>query len=134
IGEDRVAVVKMAPPDTAQRLREFGPLGVAVMLAIFASSLLGFLVTAIVVFVWARGSNTPLRALGFKAPRHPAVTLIAGVALGIALKLVLKSIAMPLLGAPAMNQTYHYLVGNAAALPWLIATMLISAAFGEEVF
>jgi len=41
---------------------------------------------------------------------------------------------MPLLGAPAINQTYHYVVGNASALPLLIGTVLISAAFGEEVF
>ena len=50
------------------------------------------------------------------------------------LKLGVKSIAMPLLGAPAINQTYHYVAGNAAALPLLIGTVLISAAFGEEVF
>ena len=124
----------MTSPDTAQRLRQFGPLGVVAMLAIFASSLLGFVVTALLVFVWARQSNTPLRALGFKTPRHPAATLLAGLAIGIVLKLALKSIVMPLLGAPAMNQTYDYLVGNAAALPWLIATILISATFGEEVF
>ena len=121
-------------PDTARRLRQFGPLGVVAMLAIFASSLLGFVVTAFLVFVWARHSNTPLRALGFKTPGHPAATLLAGLALGIVLKLALKSIAMPLLGAPAINQTYHYVVGNAAALPWLIAKVLISATFGEEVF
>jgi membrane protease YdiL (CAAX protease family) len=115
-------------PDTAQRLRQFGPLGVVTMLAIFASSVLGFIVTAILVFVWARHSNTPLRALGFKTPPYP------GVALGVTLKLGLKSIAMPLLGAPAINQTYHYVTGNAAALPLLIGTVLINAAFGEEVF
>lgn len=121
-------------PDTAQRLRQFGPLGVAAMLAIFASALVGFILTAVLVLVWARHSNTPLRALGFKTPRHPAATLFAGFALGIALKVALKSIAMPLLGAPAINQTYHYVVGNAAILPWLIAAALANAAFGEEVF
>ncbi|MGZ5659771.1 MAG: CPBP family intramembrane glutamic endopeptidase, partial [Usitatibacter sp.] len=82
----------------------------------------------------ARASNTPLRALGFKTPRHPAVMLAAGLALGILLKLALKSVAMPLLGAPATNPAYHYVVGNAAALPWLIAMVLINATFGEEVF
>ena len=121
-------------PDTAQRLRQFGPIGVVAMLAIFASTVLGFIVTAILVFVWARQSNTPLRALGFKTPPRPVATLLAGLALGVTLKLALKSIAMPLLGAPAINQTYHYVAGNAAALPLLIGTVLISAAFGEEVF
>jgi len=41
---------------------------------------------------------------------------------------------MPLLGAPVMNTPYHYLVGNTAALPWLIVTVLVGASFGEEVF
>ena len=121
-------------PDTAQRLRQFGPLGVLAMLAIFASSVLGFIVTAILVFVWAHHSNTPLRTLGFKTPPHPTATLLAGIVLGVTLKLGLKSIALPLLGAPTINQTYHYVTGNAAALPLLIGTVLISAAFGEEVF
>jgi membrane protease YdiL (CAAX protease family) len=104
------------------------------MLAIFASTLLGFIVTAILVFAWAHFSNTPLRALGFKRPRHPAATLLGGFALGIVLKLALKSVAMPLLGAPALNPTYHYLVGNAAALAWIVAKVLIGASIGEEVF
>jgi len=121
-------------PDTAQRLRQFGPLGVLAMLAIFASSVLGFIVTAILVFVWAHHSNTPLRTLGFKTPPHPTATLLAGIVLGVTLKLGLKSIALPLLGAPAINQTYHYVTGNAAVLPLLIGTVLINAAFGEEVF
>ena len=127
-------VAVTAAPGTARRLREFGPLGVGAMLAIFASSLLGFVVAGMLVLVWARQSNTPLRALGFKTPRHPVVTLLAGIAIGVVMKLALKGVVMPLLGAPAMNQTYHYLVGNAAALPWLIATVLASATFGEEVF
>ena len=122
------------PTDTARRLREFGPLGVVVALAIVASNLAGFIFTAVLVFGWAHYSNTPLRELGFTRPRHPAVMLLAGLGLGVLLKLVLKSVALPLLGAPAINGPYHYLVGNAAALPWLVATALLSASFGEEVF
>jgi membrane protease YdiL (CAAX protease family) len=121
-------------PDTAQRLRRFGPLGVVAMLAIFGSSLLGFGVTAVLVLVWAHHSNTPLQALGFKTPPSIVATLLVGVALGVALKLALKSIVLPLLGAPAINQTYHYVTGNTAVLPLLIGAVLINAAFGEEVF
>ncbi|MGZ5061957.1 MAG: CPBP family intramembrane glutamic endopeptidase [Usitatibacter sp.] len=120
--------------DNAQRLREFGPVGIVVMLAILASSLLGFLVTALLVLAWARSSNTQLRVLGFRALPHPVATVLAAFAFGVVLKLALKSVVMPLLGAPAMNPTYHYLVGNAAALPWIVATVLVGASFGEEVF
>ncbi len=41
---------------------------------------------------------------------------------------------MPLFGAPALNMPYHYLAGNAGALPGAIAMVLISAAIGEEIF
>ena len=86
------------------------------------------------VFIWARYSNTPLQDLGFRPPPNWTVAIVAGLLLGISLKLVLKSVVMPLLGAPAINAPYHYLVGNTAALPWLITIVLISASFGEEVF
>jgi len=39
---------------------------------------------------------------------------------------------MPLLGADPINQAYHSLVGNRAALPAAVLTMIIVAGFGEE--
>ena len=39
---------------------------------------------------------------------------------------------MPLLGAPPINSAYHYLAGNRAALPGVIAAMIFVAGFGEE--
>jgi membrane protease YdiL (CAAX protease family) len=46
----------------------------------------------------------------------------------------MKAIVMPLLGAEPVNQTYHYLVGNAAALLAVIPMMVVTAGFGEETF
>jgi membrane protease YdiL (CAAX protease family) len=45
----------------------------------------------------------------------------------------MKFFVMPLLGAPAVNPAFHFLQGNAAALPIAILTMGFLAAFGEEV-
>ena len=120
--------------DTASRLRGFGPVGVLAILAIFAASVVGFAVSGVLVLVWASLSNTPLRNLGFKTPRSWIVTIVGGAVSGIVFKLVAKAIVMPLLGAPALNTSYHYLAGNANALPWIVATVLVSAGFGEEVF
>ena len=39
---------------------------------------------------------------------------------------------MPLFGAPAVNPRYHYLAGNAAALPWMLYAVVVGAGFGEE--
>jgi membrane protease YdiL (CAAX protease family) len=120
--------------DTAQRLRGFGPLGVLAILVVFAGSMAGFVVSAVLVLVWAQLSDTPLRNLGFKAPRSWFVTLVGGVAFGIAFKFGAKAIVMPLLGAPAINAPYHYLAGNANALPAAVASVVIGAGFGEELF
>jgi membrane protease YdiL (CAAX protease family) len=47
------------------------------------------------------------------------------------LKLVMKAIVMPLLGADPINQTFHYLAGNRAMLP-AAAWAMFAAGFGEE--
>ncbi|MGQ0639826.1 MAG: lysostaphin resistance A-like protein [Gemmatimonadaceae bacterium] len=49
------------------------------------------------------------------------------------LKLLMKTVVMPLLGADPINQTYHYLAGDTAALPAAIWSMVVAAGFGEEV-
>jgi len=119
--------------DAAQRLRGFGPLGVLAFLVILAGSLVGPPVGALLVLAWANLSCTPPQALGFKAPRNWLVTLAVGVASGIVLKLGLKAVVLPLLGAPASNMRYQWLAGNTAALPGMVAVVLVSAGFGEEV-
>jgi hypothetical protein len=118
----------------AAQLRGFGPHGVAAMAVILVGALIGPLVAAILVLIWARLSGTSVRALGFCRPSKWTATLLGGAALGVTAKLALKAIVMPLLGAPAVNARYHYLAGNTAALPGFILLVLVSAAFGEEVF
>lgn len=43
----------------------------------------------------------------------------------------MKALIMPLLGAPSINQNYHYLAGNSGQLPFAIGAMLV-AGFAEE--
>jgi len=117
----------------ARQLRGFGPVGVIAALVVMLMPSPAFLpLRGIAVLVWARLSGTPLRALGFARPKHWALTILGGIAFGVAFKLCMKSIVMPLLGAPAENPEYRYLIGNAAALPSLVAVMVLNAGFGEE--
>ena len=44
----------------------------------------------------------------------------------------MKTIVMPLIGAPPINQAYHYLAGNTAAIPGMIFMLIVVAGFGEE--
>ena len=119
--------------DAAEQLRGFGPLGLIAVIVILAGSLAGPVVGALLVWVWVQISKTPPQALGFKAPHSWPVTLVVGVVFGIVFKLCAKALVMPLLGAPPINIPYHYLAGNATALPGIVLSVLISASLGEEV-
>jgi membrane protease YdiL (CAAX protease family) len=117
----------------AEELRGFGPLGILTMLVIvFAGNLPWVPLGAVLALAWVRWSRTPWREVGFVRPRSWIVTVVAGLVLGITFKLLMKSVVMPLLGADPINPAFHHLVGNRAALPMAIYTMVVVAGFGEE--
>jgi membrane protease YdiL (CAAX protease family) len=122
------------PPDDAfaARLRGFGPLGVLSILVILGGNFLFLPLSAILVLVWARWSQTPWRKIGYVRPRSWVLGAIGGVAFGIALKFLMKALVMPLLGTPPINQAYHYLAGNRAAIPATLFLLIAGAGFGEE--
>jgi membrane protease YdiL (CAAX protease family) len=116
----------------AVALRGFGPVGI---LAILVISLVGSPpISAVLILVWAARSGTPWRELGYVRPRSWFRSVVIGVVLGAAFKLTMKAVVMPLLGADPINQAYHYLVGNTAALPGMIFTMIVGAGLGEETY
>lgn len=129
-GETRIP--PPADDHVAKRLRGFGPVGIVAILIILAGNGLFAPLSAILVLVWVWRSRTPWREIGYVRPMNWAITLTVGIAFGIAFKLLMKAIVMPLLGAPPINQAFHYLVGNRAALPLAIFAMIVGAGFGEE--
>jgi hypothetical protein len=115
----------------AAQLRGFGPVGILAVLVIAA----GQIATpfgAVLVLIWTVLSRTPWREIGYARPRSWVGSLIVGIVFGASLKLLLKAIVMPLLGADPTNPAYHYLVGNSAALPVAVLTMVLVGGFGEE--
>jgi membrane protease YdiL (CAAX protease family) len=116
----------------ATRLRGFGSVGIPGILIILAGNFVIAPLSAILVLVWARLSHTPLREIGYVRPKSWIRSLVTGIVLGIAFKVVMKAIVMPVLGAPPINQAYHYLVGNTAAIPRMIFVLIVVAGFGEE--
>ena len=117
---------------TTAKLRGFGPVGLLAIAAIIAADLIVKPMSAIAVLLWARASETPFRELGFTRPRSWARSILAGVLIGIVLKLLMKAAVMPLLGAPAVNEAYRFLEGNKAAIPAMLYAIVIGAGFGEE--
>ena len=122
-----------AEQDLAAKLRGFGPLGILAILVILAGNLVFPPLSAIFALVWVQQSRTPWSDLGFVRPRNWILTVTIGIVFGVTFKLVMKTIVMPLLGAPAINSAYHYLAGNTAALPGIIFVMIVVAGFGEEM-
>jgi membrane protease YdiL (CAAX protease family) len=116
----------------AARLRGFGPVGILAILVILAGNFLFLPLSAILVLVWAWLSGTPWRQLGYVRPKSWVRTVVLGIVFGGALKLVMKAIVMPLLGAPPINEAYHFLAGNTAALPEMLWLIIVGAGFGEE--
>jgi membrane protease YdiL (CAAX protease family) len=115
-----------------RRLRGFGPLGLLAIVVILLGNLLFVPLSALLVLVWARLSHTPWRELGFVRSDNWVITVASGVILGVVLKLAMKSLVMPLLGADPVNQAFRFLQGNSAALPGMLYLVIVGAGFGEE--
>jgi membrane protease YdiL (CAAX protease family) len=113
-------------------LRGFGPVGLLAILVILAGNAIAIPLSAILVLVWVRASHTPWRDIGYARPRSWLVTVAAGIVFGVAFKFLMKAIVMPLFHADPVNQAYHYLAGNRAAVPMTLFALVIGAGFGEE--
>jgi uncharacterized protein len=124
--------IPAANESVAVALRGFGPLGILAMLVIWAGNAIFIALSAILVLLWAWQSRTPWREIGFVRPRSWLVMVGVGIALGVSLKLVMKAIVMPLLGADPVNRAFSYLTGNTSALPAMMYAAIVGAGFGEE--
>jgi membrane protease YdiL (CAAX protease family) len=117
---------------SAAELQGFGFVGLVAMLAIFAANLLYVPLSALLILAWTYRSRTPWQEIGFVRPPSWLGSIMVGITFGVAFKLVMKSLVMPLIGAPPLNQPYHYLAGNRGAMPATIFLIVVGAGFGEE--
>jgi uncharacterized protein len=118
--------------DFAASLRGFGVVGLAAILVILSGNLIQAPLSAFLVIAWAYRSATPWRDIGYVQPGHWWRDALLGIAGGLALRLLMQAIVMPLLGHHPINQQFHYMVGNTAALPAVILFLLVVSGFGEE--
>src|SRR5262245_47111761 len=107
----------MSPDDRfAAALRGFGPLGLLAIVIVLGGNLLLQPLGPVLALLWAARSHTPWREIGYVRPRSWAWTVLGGITFGILLKLLMKSVVMPLLGAPPINSAYQFLIGDRAAM------------------
>ena len=117
----------------AAALRGWGPIGIAATIAIALTGPVLEPLGAVLTLAWRWRSHTPWRDLGLYRPPSWPLTVAAGIGIGVALKLVMKALVMPLLGAPPVNPVYHYLAHNSAALPGMMFDVIVGAGFNEEL-
>lgn len=116
----------------ASGLRGFGPLGLLAILVVLAGIALSPPIGAVVVVLWVWLSKTPWRDIGYVKPTSWIGAIVIGIAFGIALKLAMKAMVLPLLGAPPVNTTFHDIAGNPSQLAFFIGYAVIGAGWGEE--
>jgi membrane protease YdiL (CAAX protease family) len=116
----------------AARLRGFGPLGILAILIILGGNLIMEPLSAILALLWVKISRTPWRDIGYVRPQSWPRTIVLGTIFGVAMKFSMKAVVMPLLGAPPINQAFHFVTGNPAVIPFMLYIILFGAGFGEE--
>jgi len=128
------AMELIAARDWRGKLAGSGPLGVLAFVVLFLGMiLLTPIIGSILVLVWAWLARVPFSELGFVRPPSWLRSTLYGIALGVGLKLLMKVLVLPLLGAEAVNQAFHYVQGNLPAALALAGYGLV-AALTEETF
>jgi membrane protease YdiL (CAAX protease family) len=117
----------------ARSLTGFGFGGVLSLIVIMAAVLVAMPLAGLLVLLWAWLSYTPLRELGLKRPGSWLGVIVVGVAAGVGLKVLMKSVLLPYLGAPAINPAFHDLVGDLDRFLIEIPQLIIFAGFCEEL-
>lgn len=114
-------------------LRGWGPLGILAFVLVAAGVAVTVPIGAVIVLIWAWLSRTPFRDLGFVRPGSWLTGLVIGIVCGVGLKFLMKAVVLPLLGAPPVNQAFHYLAGNLPATIEFALYALVGAGIGEEI-
>lgn len=123
-----------AARDWRARLAGSGPLGAfAFVVVLLGTILLSPIIGSVLVLIWAWQARVPFAEIGFVRPPSWLRSVLYGVLLGVGLKLVMKALVLPLLGAEAVNQQFHFVQGNLRAALGLSAYAFV-AAFTEETF
>jgi membrane protease YdiL (CAAX protease family) len=121
-----------APATLRDSLRGYGPAAIVVTIAIVAAAVVQTVVAAVLILLWAWLSKTPWAEIGYARPKSWIGGALIGIVFGIAFKIVMKALVMPLFGAPAVNPVYHFLAGNLGLTLEFAAIVVVAVGWAEE--
>ena len=118
----------------ATQLRGFGPAGIVALLIVVAGAFVFMPIAAALILIWAWLSKTPWREIGLARPGSWIGGAAAGIAIGIALKFLLKAVILPYIGAQAVNHNVLHDMGlHPLDAIGLAAYSIYGGGFAEEL-
>jgi membrane protease YdiL (CAAX protease family) len=117
----------------AASLKGFGVLGSIAFVLIAVAALAAPFIAAGLILIWLWLSYTPAGEVGLKRPQNWVSAILIGAVCGVALKLALKSVVLPYLGAPETNAAFQYLRGNTQEFLIWIPQLVVLVGFSEEL-
>src|SRR5205814_8563180 len=99
----------------AAKLRGFGPAGITAIILVLAGNIVVPPLGALLALLWTWWARVPWADIGFTRPRNWLVAIVGAAAAGVLLKLALKALLLPLLGAPAVNPAYQFVACHPTA-------------------
>jgi membrane protease YdiL (CAAX protease family) len=117
----------------AEELGGIGRTGLIATGIILFAVLIAPALAAILVFVWLFLTRKPFSEVGLSMPDSWARVIVWGIVVGVALKLLMKAVVLPYLGAPMLNPGYQYLRDDLPAVLEESVMVILLAGFAEEV-
>lgn len=118
-------------PTIRDRFAGFGPLGILAFLLVCLGVAVTPPIGALFVVLWVWLSKTDWRAIGYVRPKSWLGAIAIGVIFGIALKLAMKAVVMPLIGAPPATGAFQELHTTSGVVAFAVYAV-IGAGWGEE--
>jgi len=122
---------KPATPDFRDKLRGWGPLGIACFILVAVGIAVTPPVGALIAVLWVWLSRTAWREIGYVRPKSWIGAIVIGIVLGAVLKILMKAAVMPMIGAPPSNQAFQELHTLNGVLGFAVYAV-IGAGWGEE--
>ena len=130
--DDSVSTSSPVNSTLARALRGFGVVGVLSVLIIGAGAAVAMPLGALLIMLWVWLSGTTWSAIGYVKPKSWVGTVVVGTFLGIAFKLLMKAVVMPLFVVDPVNHTYHYLTGDLFASLGFATYLVVGGGWAEE--
>ncbi|HEY4943793.1 MAG TPA: type II CAAX endopeptidase family protein [Rhizomicrobium sp.] len=128
------AITSESAIDFRDSLRGLGPVGIVAFLIVLAGAFVLMPVAAALILFWAWLSKTPWREIGLARPKSWIGGAVAGIAIGVALKFLLKAVILPYIGAQAVNHSVLHDMGLQPATAINLALYSIyGGGFAEEL-